>query len=295
MISVLILTHNEELNLPSCLDSVKWSDDVVVFDSYSSDRTVEIAEAWGARVVQNKFLDYGSQREAARSRVKYRHPWVLAIDADEMPDKELIEEISAVCRDEDCPHVAFKMRRKDHFMGRWIKYSTLYPSWFIRLFRPDRISYPPRLVHEYPTINGSTGTLNGHLLHYSFNKGMDDWLQKHARYAHLEAVENVKSLAERKLAWRRVVSKDPVLRRKALKQMSFRLPYRPMFRFFYMYAFRLGVLDGVAGYHYCRLMTSYEKLIVLGIKEISRNAKVVPWGLPESKERLTKGEQGVRS
>jgi glycosyltransferase involved in cell wall biosynthesis len=273
MISVLILTLNEEANLPGCLESVKWSDDVVVFDSYSTDRTVEIAKAWGARVVQNRFLNYGSQREAARTVVSYRHPWVLAIDADEIPDKELVAEVRALCREKDCPHVAFRMRRKDHLMGRWIKHSTLYPSWFVRLYRPNRIFYASRSVHEYPTINGSTGALKGHLLHYSFNKGLSDWVQKHIRYAQLEAEENLRALAADNFTWHGFVSPDPVVRRKALKELSFRLPCRPMLRFLYMYAFRLGVLDGVPGYHYCRLLAIYEYLIVVKIKELALRDK----------------------
>jgi glycosyltransferase involved in cell wall biosynthesis len=272
-ISILILTLNEEANLPHCLDSVKWSDDVVVFDSYSADRTVEIAKAWGARVVQNRFLNYGSQREAARTAVSYKHPWVLAIDADETPDEELVDEVRALCRDESCPHAAFRMRRKDHFMGRWIKHSTLYPSWFVRLYRPNRISYASRAVHEYPTINGSTGALKGHLLHYSFNKGLSDWIEKHTRYAQLEAEENLRALAAGSFTWHEVASCDPVVRRKALKELSFRLPCRPMLRFLYMYAFRLGVLDGVPGYRYCRLLAIYEYMIVVMMKELALREK----------------------
>jgi len=273
MISILILTLNEEVNLPRCLDSVKWSDDVVIFDSYSTDRTVEIAKASGARVIQNRFLNYGSQREAARTAVTYKHPWVLAIDADETPDTELVAEVTALCRDEGCPHVAFRMRRKDHFMGRWIKHSTLYPSWFVRLYRPDRISYASRAVHEYPTINGSTGAIKGHLLHYSFNKGLSDWIEKHTRYAQLEAKENLRALSASSFNWHEVASRDPVVRRKALKELSFRLPYRPTLRFLYMYAFRLGVLDGVPGYRYCSLLAIYEYMIVVMMKELALREK----------------------
>jgi hypothetical protein len=184
-----------------------------------------------------------------------------------------VAEVSALCRDEDCPHVAFRTRRKDHFIGRWIKHATLYPSWFVRLYRPNRISYASRAVHEYPTINGSTGVLQGHLLHYSFSKGLSDWVQKHNRYAQLEAEENLRALAAGDFTWHGIASRDPVLRRKALKELSFRLPFRPMLRFLYMYVFRLGVLDGVPGYHYCRLLAIYEYMIVLNLKELALKEK----------------------
>src|SRR5512147_2257182 len=92
-VSVLILTLNEEANLPDCLRSVSWSDDIVVFDSYSSDRTVQIARAAGAHVVQRTFDDYASQRNAALTQVQYKHPWVLLVDADERWPREIYEEI----------------------------------------------------------------------------------------------------------------------------------------------------------------------------------------------------------
>ena len=151
-VSILILTFNEEINLPRCLESVSWCDDVIVFDSFSTDRTVQIAESHGARVVQHRFENYGAQREAARSQVEYKYPWVFSIDADEEPDGELVEEVRRIAQSDDVKHDAYRMRRKDHFMGKWIKHATLYPSWFVRLYRHDRVRYEPRTVHEYPAV-----------------------------------------------------------------------------------------------------------------------------------------------
>jgi glycosyltransferase involved in cell wall biosynthesis len=268
VISVVILTKNEAVNLPECLRSVAWSDDVVVFDSFSTDATPEIARAHGARLVQHEFVDYGSQREAAR-RVGYKHPWVLAVDADERPDAELVAELQAIAGRGADEHAAYRVRRKDHFMGRWIKHCTLYPSWFLRLYRPEKIVYEPRAVHEYPTVSGRVGELSGHLLHYSFNKGLEDWLQKHVRYARLEAAENLWSLAagRRSLDFAGLLSGDPVRRRRALKELSFRLPMRPWLRFAYMYGLRGGFLDGVAGYRYCKMLAMYEAMIVLQMQD----------------------------
>ena len=277
MISVLILTLNEEQNLPGCLESVRWSDDVVVFDSYSSDRTVEIARAAGTRVIQRQFDDYGSQREAARTQVDYKHPWVLALDADERPDEDLIREMQGLAASRS-PHAAYRMRRKDHFMGRWVRHSTLYPSWFVRLYRPDRMHYEPRGVHEYPTVNGSVGALQGHLIHHSFSKGLGDWFGKHARYAALEARENVNSLQEcEQIDWAGLIARrDPIRRRRALKELSFRMPLRPSLRFLYMYLVRGGFLDGRPGFTYCRMLAAYEYMIVLSVDELRRRQRGLP-------------------
>src|SRR5688572_25207661 len=270
MISVLILTRDEEINLPDCLASVAWSDDVVVFDSYSSDKTVEIARAAGVRVMQRKFDDFGSQREAARLQGGFRHGWLLVLDADERPDKPLVDEMQSIARDTANSCAAYRMRRKDHFVGKWIKHSTLYPSWFIRFFRPGRVRYEARAVHEYPLVDGEVGSLRGHLLHYSFNKGLEPWLRKHASYASLEARENLAHMQSGRVDWAGLLSADPVRRRRGLKGLSFRLPFRPGLRFLYMYLLRGGVLDGPAGYTYCRLLSSYERLVVREIEKLRR-------------------------
>lgn len=276
-ISILILTLNEELNLPTCLESVKWCNDIVVFDSFSTDKTVEIARAAGTRVVQRPFDNYGNQREAARSEVNYKYPWVLALDADEVPDPELIDEMVKISAMPVSPVNAYRMRRKDFFMGQWIKHSTLYPSWFIRFYKPDCIRYEPRTVHEYPTVSGKVGELQGHLMHQSFNKGIIDWMRKHVRYAELEALENLQHTRSGLIDWKGLSAiQDPVRHRRTLKSISYRLPFRPTLRFLYMYIFRLGILDGFAGFTYCRLLAIYEYLIVLRLNELKRREQGLP-------------------
>src|SRR5438445_6663329 len=133
MISVLILTLNEEANLPACLESVRCSDDLVVFGSFRSDRTVEIAKAAGARVVQRKFDNYAAQRNAALTEVTYRHPWVLMLDGDECLSPSLHAEIEEVLSRPDEKITLYRMRRKDMFLGRWLRRSSGYPTWFGRL------------------------------------------------------------------------------------------------------------------------------------------------------------------
>lgn len=265
MISVLILTKDEEKNLPRCLGSLEWCDDVVVFDSFSSDKTVEIAKQFGARVVQRRFDSFGNHREAARL-VSYRHPWVLAVDADECPDAELVAELQSIASSSsaDFPN-AFRMRRKDFFMGRWIRHCTLYPSWFIRFYRPDRIKYQPRLVHEYPDVEGEIGQLRGHLIHDSFGKGLGDWFGKHVNYAELESRENLRYVGDstfiETLAQLRHF-RNPVARRRALKSLSFFTPLRPTLRFLYSFVLRGGFLDGRPGFRYCQMLAAYETMIV---------------------------------
>lgn len=272
MISIVILTYNEEVNLPGCLENVAWCDDVVVFDSFSTDRTVEIARAAGVRVVQHPFENYGAQREAARAAANYRHPWLLFLDADERIDADLQAELLSL-PDQPTPHAAYRMRRKDHFMGKWIRHSTLYPSWFTRVLWRERTRYEPRSVHEYPTVEGSTGPLEGHLIHFNFNKGLEDWLAKHNRYSSMEAQENLRSLAQRHSDPRGLLSRNPVRRRRALKELSFRLPCRPLLRFLYMYVLRGGFLDGRPGFWYCRLLAFYELMIVLKMREAFRRSQ----------------------
>jgi glycosyltransferase involved in cell wall biosynthesis len=276
MISVLILTLNEEQALPDCLASVKWCDDVVVFDSFSTDRTNDIARAAGARVVQHAFANYGAQREAARTIVQYKHPWVLALDADERIEPELVTEIQSIASQPVAAHAAYRLRRRDYFMGRWIRHVTLYPSWFVRFYQPDQIQYEPRGVHEYPTLKGSLGELSGHLVHQNFSKGIGQWVLRHNLYAGLEASENLKALETTAVQWGGLFSSNAVRRRRALKGLSFRLPFRPALRFLYMYFLRFGILDGLPGYHYCRLLAFYEYLIVLKMKEIRRRRAGLP-------------------
>jgi glycosyltransferase involved in cell wall biosynthesis len=271
--SVLILTLNEEVNLPRCLSSMAFSDDIVVLDSFSTDRTVEIAAVAGARVIQRKFDNWASHQNWAVESISFKHPWVFYSDADEVVTPELAEEIERVAADVNRPEVAFRVRRKDTFLGKWLRYSSMYPVWLPRLFRPERIRWE-RLVNPLAIINGPEGRLREHMLHYSFNKGIEAWVTKHNQYARLEAEETLKSLSSHAVDLKGLFSLgDPVRRRKALKLLSSYLPCRSILRFLYMYFFRLGFLDGWEGYTYCRLMSIYEYLIVLNIKEIEHRKK----------------------
>jgi len=268
MISVLILTLNEEANLQRCLESVKWSDDIVVLDSFSTDRTLEIARTAGARVVQRAF-DNERDHRTASLQAGFKYPWIYNLDADEVTPPELRDELLHVASDSSRPEVAYRTRFKTIFQGKWIKHSSLYPTWVVRLFRPEKIHFERATNLRY-VVDGPEGRLRHHFHHYTFSKGLNAWVEKHNRYSWHEAQESLQALSRRKPGLRALFSRDPVQQRRALKELSFRLPCRPALRFLYMYIARLGFLDGKPGYDYCRLLTLYEQMIVLKITELRR-------------------------
>jgi glycosyltransferase involved in cell wall biosynthesis len=270
MISVLIRTLNEQINLPHCLESLSWCDDIVVLDSGSTDQTVQIAEQAGCRVIERRFADESAQLNWANTQIQYKYPWVYCSDADEVLPSDLVGEMKSIALDTTNTNVAYRLRYKNYFMDRWIKHCGIYPVWVLRLYRPEMVRWE-RIVNCTPVVQGSIGELKGHFHHYSFRKGLAAWVDKHNKYSTNEAIESLRSLRNRKVPWTEIFQwKDPSLRRLALKELSFRLPCRGFLRFVYMYFFKAGFLDGVPGYHYCRLLSIYEYLIALKISEIRR-------------------------
>ncbi len=156
-VSVLIMTLNEEANLPACLASLDWCDDIVVLDSFSTDRTVEIARAAGARIYQRAYDTEDRQRMYGLTEIEFRHAWVYTPDADEITPPDLRDEMLAIAADPDRPEVFFKARYKNMFMGRWIRHASLYPTWITRLVRPDRVHFE-RSVHS--RASGGPGAAN---------------------------------------------------------------------------------------------------------------------------------------
>ena len=190
--SVLILTLHEEDNLPRCLESLRWCDDVVVYDSNSTDKTVEIATQAGARVIQRKFDNWASHQNWGVQNIEFKHPWVYYIDADEVMTPELAEEVQRIAGDPNTQEAAFRVRRKDMFFGRWIKRSSMYPVWIVRLFRPEKIRWE-RLVNPVAIVDGKEGNLSGQMIHYVFNMGLRAWIARHNQYATFEAQESLLS------------------------------------------------------------------------------------------------------
>jgi glycosyltransferase involved in cell wall biosynthesis len=276
-VSVLILTLNEEINIRKCLDSLSWCDDIVVLDSMSTDRTRAMAEGLGARVVTRAFDNWSAHQNWAVANIEFRYPWVLYLDADERCPTDLRDEVLRCARQRGT-EAAFRMRRKDYFMGRWLKHAQLYPTWFVRLFRPDRIRYE-RLVNPVAIVDGPTGEIGAHIIHYPFSHGVSHWIARHNRYSDMEAVEAAKvrvgangTTAVSATVW----SRDPNERRRALKDIFFRLPARPLVKFIYYYAWRRGFLDGRAGFTYATLQAIYEYMIACKGAELERRRRGLP-------------------
>jgi glycosyltransferase involved in cell wall biosynthesis len=269
-ISTLILTLNEEINLSTCLESLRWSDDIVVLDCGSMDRTLEIAKEFGARVFIRKFDNERNQRMFSFREIPFKHPWVYNPDADEVTPADLQEEMLRVVSDLSRPEIAYRVRFKTMFMGKWIRYSSLYPTWVMRLFRPEKI-HLERAANLTYIADGPVGYLQSHFIHNTFNRGLDSWIEKHNNYSHYEAIDTLNCLRRGGVNFRGLLSiSNPVTRRQAIKELSFRLPFRSTLRFIYMYLIRLGFLDGWPGLTYCRLMSIYEYLIILKMKELRR-------------------------
>jgi glycosyltransferase involved in cell wall biosynthesis len=272
-VSVLILTLNEENNIGACLDTLSWSDDIVVFDSLSTDATCRIAESRGARTVSRPFDNWSAHQNWAVSNIQFRHPWVLYLDADERCSPELRDEVLVRAR-ETAPEAAFRLRRKDYFMGRWLKHAQLYPTWFVRLFRPSRIRYE-RLVNPVAVVDGPIDALQGHIIHYPFSHGISHWIARHNRYSDMEALEAAK-VRDGEAKGGNLWTRDPNERRRVLKDIFFRLPARPVLKFLYYYCWRRGFLDGRAGLSYASLQAIYEYMIACKSWELERRRRGLP-------------------
>ena len=270
-ISILFLTYNESLNLPRSIAALNWADDIVVLDSFSEDDTTTVAKKLGARIYQRKFDNFAEQRNYALNHIQFKHDWILHLDADEVVTTKLFEEMRHAITIEH--YKAFKIPSKMMLFDKWLKYSGMYPVYQVRLGRKDHLKFK-QVGHGQREVltPDKIGTLKEPYIHYGFSKGIAGWLEKHNRYSTDEAMEIflTKSLNE-KMDWKIFFSKDLTVRRRAFKSLSFKLPFRPILRFFYMYILRLGFLDGRSGFIYSCLLAIYQYEIDLKLKELIIN------------------------
>lgn len=267
MFSVLILTKNEESNLPDCIASLPWCDDIVVLDSYSEDATKELALRHGARFFERKFDDFGAQRNHALDAIPFKHPWVFHLDADERFNEELRAECDRViARDE---HSAYFVPNRIFFLGKWIRRSTQYPYPQVRLLKIGEISFVKsgHGQREDQAVRG-VGHIHIGYDHFNFSKGLGEWVDKHNRYSDEEAAAATKLSAE-PLALGDWLGGDSISRKRGLKQLHARLPLRWLFKFAYLYFWKRGFLDGYPGFAYCALQSYYDLLITLKIREMN--------------------------
>jgi glycosyltransferase involved in cell wall biosynthesis len=274
MFSVLILTKNEEANLPACLAALPWCDDIVVLDSYSADGTVNIAGAAGVRVVQRAFDDFGSQRNFALKEISFKHPWVFHLDADERFNEELRKECDTVIAADQ--HSAYFVANRIIFLGRWIRRCTQYPYPQVRLVKVGEVTFA-KAGHgqrEEAVLRG-VSHLNQAYDHFNFSKGIGDWVDKHNRYSGEEALLSLE-LRDQPLAAKELFSGDSTLRRRAKKRLHARLPARWVVKFLYLYVFRFGFMEGYPGLAYCMLQGFYDFLISVKIREQRDSEKGIP-------------------
>ncbi|MBW4466057.1 MAG: glycosyltransferase family 2 protein [Pegethrix bostrychoides GSE-TBD4-15B] len=271
MFSIYILTHNEELEIAACIESALLSEDVIVIDSYSSDRTVEIARRYPVRVIQHVFESHGKQRSWMLESVPPKHEWVYILEADERMTPGLFQECLRTIQVQQAQpqYVGYYVAERVMFMGRWIRRCTQYPRYQMRLFRHGQVWFEDYGHTEREVCTGATGFLRETYPHYTSGKGFSRWIDKHNRYSSDEATETLRQLETGSVNWRDLLfGKTEVERRRALKNLSLRLPLRPIVRFLYMYFGLGGCWDGAAGFHWCLLQAFYEYLILLKVWEI---------------------------
>ncbi len=275
MFSIVILTLNEEQNLPACLASTAGCDDVVVLDSGSTDRTAEIARAAGARVVVNRFENFAQQRNYAHESIPFRHDWVFHLDADETLTPELAAECAGLAASTKGKSLdGFFAAPKMMFRGHWIPHCTDYPAWQARFVHVRRF----RFVQSGHGQREAPGLLMSRMqnayFHNLSSQSEEDMRTKHARYARAEATSFIATRRPASILWKALCSHDPLLRRRALKETSHHLPARGVLRMLYQYVLRGGFLDGAPGLAYCRLLADYERAISSEIRQLkSRSPK----------------------
>jgi glycosyltransferase involved in cell wall biosynthesis len=258
-VSVVILTCNEAGNIADCIASCRWCDDLHVLDSGSTDATRDIAAQMGAQVHIHPFESFGQQRNWAIDHIPARHPWIFHLDADERFTDELLREIAdELGPDGNRSDVgAYLVPNKMMFAGKWLRFSGGYPAYQVRLFRIGKCRFIDFGHGQRELTSEPVRKLRSPYLHYNFSHGVAGWLLKHNRYSDRESIEAEEVLASAVWPWG-VVTRDGTQRRRALKNLSFRLRGRAVWRFLYMFVLRLGFLDGPAGFHYCAMTSMYE-------------------------------------
>ena len=269
-LSVLIPTRDEARNIVECLEAVGFADELIVFDSHSTDDTLELARAAGARIVQREFDVFSTHKNWALDNIEFAHEWILIVDADERVTPMLAAEIARVIGDPGAAD-GYYIARQNIFQGKWIRHAGMYPDWQLRLFRRGRARYEDRIVHEHMRVDGETGFLKNHFIHHDF-KGIERYFERHNHYTSLEAVEVHRMLhalpgSDRVIAGS--LSARGPQRRRAVKHFAYRhLPGRALLLFFYMYVWRLGFLDGRIGFRYCLIRAFHEYQISLKLIEL---------------------------
>ena len=278
-VSILIPIKNEAANLPRCLASVAWADEIFVVDSQSTDGSQQIAEQHGAKVVQFEFNGiWPKKKNWALENLPFKHDWVFILDADEVMPPDSESEFRAIVTGAGSAIAGYWINRRFMFMGKWLRHAY-YPNWNLRLFK-HRLGRHEKLtdvdtqsgdneVHEHVVVEGPTARLRCEMDHYAF-PSVAVFVEKHNRYSNWEA----RVALDRYLrAGSGHLQKGNVGVRRKLKQWSQMLPFRGLLRFLYVYIAQAGFLDGREGFYFARLHGFYEFLSVAKTYELKRQIK----------------------
>jgi glycosyltransferase involved in cell wall biosynthesis len=256
MISIIILTYNEEMHITRCIQSLKSiSQNIFIIDSQSTDNTVEICESLGAKVYQNPWKNYAEQFQWGLDNCPFNTEWVMRMDADEYIEPDLVEEINAELSKVPEDINGLYIRRKYIFLERWVKHGATYPLNLLRIWRTGKGRIESRWMDEHIVLEGDakTGQLAGHIVDHNLNNTRW-WVDKHNKYADREMIDildkkyqlfpnddSVKS--EKKLTQTKVVR---LIKEKVYTGLP--IFVRPLLYFLYRYFLRLGFLDGTSGF-----------------------------------------------
>ncbi len=273
-VSAIILTYNEQANIRSCIAGLAWCDEVIIVDSGSDDDTVNLARAMRSdvRVFENSFEDFGQQRNWALDNTHPRNQWVLFVDADELCTEEFFAEVGQFIEETDC--VGGYIAGRNYFMGKWLKHSTMFPSYQLRLLRIGEVRYEKAGHGQREVVDGKLAYLKEGWRHESFSKGVAEWIARHNNYSTQEVILILK-LRQEKMQWFDLFSPLPIKRRRALRRLSVRLPFTPVLMFVYTYLFRLGVLDGLPGLTYCSLVMAHQIHVIAKVREHEHAGRAV--------------------
>ena len=270
MVTTVILTKNEAANLPGCLRSLAWCDDIHVVDSGSTDGTVDIARAAGATVWNRAFDSFGRQRNWALDTCNLRYPWVLFLDADEQTPPAFVEGLLEAVRLASAETAGYFCCWKLMMDGRWLRRCDAFPRWQFRVVRQKRARFCD-FGHgqKEAEISGEIRYLTEPYLHFAFSKGWSCWLDRHNRYSTQEAVARLGA----GYTWRDLRNAKGTHRAAVIKTVLARFPGWPIARFLYGYLWRLGFLEGRPGLVYCVNMAYYEFMIQLKMRELAQVSK----------------------
>jgi glycosyltransferase involved in cell wall biosynthesis len=281
-LSILIPVKNEADNLRACIESARFAGEIVVVDSGSTDGTREIAAALGAQVVHFAWDGrFPKKKNWALAHVPWKYEWVFILDADERITPELAAELQAHVTSGAPACDGYYVNRRFWFLDGWLLHCGYYPSWNLRFFRHRLGRYEEftgvsdtgsgdNEVHEHIILQGRAGHLRHEMEHHAFPT-IAVWVEKHNRYSNWEA--RLLRSGSGSAAAASAPLTPALARKRRLKHLAARLPFRPALRFFYHYVVRAGFLDGYRGYVFCRLMAFYEFLSVAKAGELRRTEK----------------------